>query len=558
MVGATSVNQNAPTIEPKFMRRRWAGLGALAMGLALIVMDGTIVAVAQPVIINDLDLSLTDAQWINSIYSVVFSALLLGMGRLGDRIGRRHIFVAGLIIFAASSALAAQSDTAAQLIGARALQGVGGALILPATLSSVNATFRGKDRAAAFGVWGAVMAGAAAVGPLLGGWLTSAFSWHWIFLINLPLAAIVLVAAFLTVPNTKGHAGGKGVDVDGLQLSMIGLGALVFAIIEGSDLGWWRPIQDFSIFGFNWPTSWPVSIVPVALAVGVASLILFIFWERHRARIGRSALLDLELFTIPTFSWGNITAATVAIGQFAIVFVLPLFLVNAVGLSTIGAGLVLAGMALGALISGGAARHLAARMGAPRVVIIGLGLEILAVGITAVVLHADFSPVALTGLLAIYGLGLGLASAQLTSTVLEDVPVALSGQGSATQSTMRQVGTAIGVAVSGAVLSLGLVNAPGERLGHVAGLDPKIAAELAAQTRSSAGGIISGLRAQGTDGDLGDRAPAVIDALAEAFAHATAWSLAAAVAFLLVGLLGAIRVKRVADKKPAEDLVDEA
>src|SRR5699024_9139864 len=130
------------------------------------------------------------------------------------------------------------------------------------------------------------------------------------------------------VPNTKGHAGGKGVDVGGLQLSMIGLGALVFAIIEGSDLGWWRPIQEFSIFGVNWPQSWPVSIVPVALAIGLASLVLFIFWERHRARVGRSALLDLELFTIPTFSWGNITAATVAIGQFAIVFVLPLFLVN--------------------------------------------------------------------------------------------------------------------------------------------------------------------------------------------------------------------------------------
>src|SRR5699024_9471714 len=145
------------------------------------------------------------------------------------------------------------------------------------------------------------MSGSAAIGPLLGGWLTSSYSWGWIFLINVPLAAILVAAAFLVVPNTRGRAGGKGVDVDGLQLSVVGLGALVFAIIEGTDLGWWKPLQGFSIFGLTWPASRPISVVPLFLLLGAGSMVLFVLWERHRARVGRSALLDLEVFRIPTF-----------------------------------------------------------------------------------------------------------------------------------------------------------------------------------------------------------------------------------------------------------------
>lgn len=534
------------------LRHRWAGLGVLAAGLALIVMDGTIVSVAQPVIIQDLDLTLTDAQWINSLYSVVFAALLLGMGRLGDRLGRRHLFVAGIAVFVAGSLLAATSEAAAPLIWARVVQGVGGALILPSTLSTVNAVFRGKDRATAFGIWGAVMAGAAAIGPLIGGWLTSSFSWEWIFLINVPLGIALVIAAFFVVPNTKGRTSGKGVDVDGLQLSAIGMGALVFAVIEGSDLGWWRPIQDFTVFGMTWSTDKPISIVPIFALVGLASIALFIIWERHRARVGRSAMLDLALFKIPTFSWGNITAATIAVGEFAIVFVLPLFLVNAVGLSTLGAGLVLAGMAAGAFISGAAARHLAARFGPPVVVLIGLGLEIIGVSVVVLVLGADISPLVLTLFLAIYGLGLGLASAQLTSTVLQDVPTDVSGQGSATQSTVRQVGTAIGIAVSGAVLSFALSQGPAEKLAQIHGVSPETAQQLGAATRSSAGGVISGLRAEGTSGKLGELAPKVIDTLANTFASATRWSLVSALIFLVIGLLGALRVHKAARQTAAK------
>lgn len=159
----------------------------LAAGLALIVMDGPIVDAALPTMIGALDLSLTNAQWVNAIYNVIFAALLLGAGRLGDRIGRRTTFAAGVILFVGGSLLAAVSSGPSSLIGARAVQGVGGALALPATLSTVNSLFTGKDRAAAFGVWGAVMSGTAALGPLLGGVLTKYCSWRWIFWVNLPL-----------------------------------------------------------------------------------------------------------------------------------------------------------------------------------------------------------------------------------------------------------------------------------------------------------------------------------------------------------------------------------
>lgn len=441
---------------PQTGRRRWIGLGVLAAALSMIVLDGTIVGVALPVLIDKLKLDLSEAQWVNGIYSVVFAALLLTAGRLGDRLGRRRMLVVGILIFMAGSLLAALSGDAGALILARVVQGVGGALILPTTLSSVNATFRGRDRAVAFGIWGAVISGMAAFGPLLGGWLTTAFGWQWIFVVNLPLGAIILVGAFLTVTDTRAVITSRGLDVDGLLLSAIGFGGLVFAMIEGRALGWWKPTAEFSIFGWVWPASAPVSPVPVAGAIGVAAIALFILWERHRGHNGRSAILDLSLFTVPTFTWGNLTALCVAIGEFGLLFVLPLFIVNAMGLTTLGAVLVLAAMGVGAFFSGSMARHLAERMGAPNVVLLGLGIEVVGVTAAALLLSASGSPWLLALLLVVYGLGLGLASAQLTGTVLADIPTEQSGQGSATQSTVRQVGSALGTALIGGVLAAGL------------------------------------------------------------------------------------------------------
>lgn len=526
-------------------RREWLGLAVLSIGLGLIVLDGTIVGVALPTIIDDLHLDLTDAQWVNSLYAVLLAALLLSTGNLADRWGRKKLFLAGLVIFVVGSLLAAASTTAGLLIGARAVQAVGAALIMPSTLSTVNAVFRGKYRAAAFGIWGAVISGAAAIGPLAGGALTQWASWHWIFLVNLPIGALVFIAALFTVTETRGAKMLPGVDVDGALLSAIGFGALVFAVIEGPDLGWWTPKRDLTIFGWVWPQEAMISAVPVALAIAAIAITLFIIWERHREKVQRAALLDLELFTFPTFSWGNLTAAMVAIGEFAIIFVLPLYLINALGLTVMGAGIVLAAMAVGAFLSGAAARHLAARFGSPGTVLIGLGLEVIGVLTVAILIHAT-TPAWIVALpLIVYGLGLGLASAQLTGTVLRDIPVDISGQGSATQSTVRQIGSALGTAIAGAALSMSLAITLPTAL-RKAGIDGNTADTLAESTRQSAGSTITQLRAEGNTSPLGEQTPAATDALASGFADGTRWALIIATLFLALGFVGATQLRRAA------------
>ncbi|KRA24424.1 multidrug transporter [Microbacterium sp. Root61] len=532
-----------PVEEAPPSRRAWLGLAVLSAGLGMIVLDGTIVGVALPAIIEDLKLDLTDAQWVNSLYAVLLAALLLSTGHLADRWGRKLLFLAGIVVFVGGSIYAATADASGPLIAARAVQAVGAALIMPATLSTVNATFRGKYRAAAFGVWGAVISGAAAVGPLAGGALTQYLSWEWIFLVNIPLGIIVFVAALFTVPETRGSKGLPGVDVDGALLSGIGFGALVFAVIEGPDLGWWKPKVDFHIFGWVWPATAPISIVPIAFAVAAVALVLFVVWERHRERVRRSALLDLHLFELPTFSWGNLTAAMVAVGEFAIIFVLPLYLINALGLDVMGAGLVLAAMAIGAFLSGAAARHVAARFGSPGTVLIGLGLELLGLLIVAFVTTGSTPGWLIALPLIVYGLGLGLASAQLTGTVLRDVPVEVSGQGSATQSTVRQVGSALGTAFAGAALSVSLALTLPAAL-EKAGVTGSEADSLADATRQSAGSTITQLRVEGTSSQLGSQTDAVVQALADGFADGTRWAMFVAAGFLLLGFVGAVKLRK--------------
>lgn len=528
-------------------RREWVALAVLSIGLGLIVLDGTIVGVALPNIIADLHLDLTDAQWVNSLYAVVLAALLLSTGKLADRWGRKGLFLAGLVVFMLGSLLAAIADASGPLIAARAVQAVGAALIMPATLSTVNAVFRGRYRAAAFGVWGAVISGAAAIGPLAGGALTQWASWHWIFLVNIPLGALVFVAGILTVPATRAGSHRPGADVDGALLSAIGFGTLVFAIIEGPDLGWWTPKGELQIFGWVWPADAAVSAVPVAFAASAVSLTLFVIWERHREKVQRSALLDLGLFVLPTFSWGNLTAAMVAVGEFAIIFVLPLYLINALGLSVMTAGLVLAAMAVGAFLSGASARHLAARFGSPGTVLLGLALEVIGIVVLALIISSTTPGWLLALPLVVYGVGLGLASAQLTGTVLRDVPVDASGQGSATQSTVRQVGSALGTAFAGTALSVALALTLPAALSD-AGFTGTEADQLADATRQSAGTTITQLQAQGATGPFGDQTQAAVDALARGFADGTRWSLLVAAGFLILGFVGAVRLRIVAQR----------
>lgn len=542
----------------------------------MIVLDGTIVGIALPTIITDLQLSLTTAQWINSLYAVVFAALLMSCGRAGDMLGRRSLFITGIAIFTVGSLIAALSASAEGLILARAIQGIGGSMVLPSSLATVNATFQGRQRAVAFGVWGATMAAVAAVGPLLGAWLTQSLSWPWIFWVNLPVGLAVISGALAFVANTR-DAHTLGFDWLGLALSATGFGALVFAIIEGAKLGWWKPAVDTNWGPLHWPTSRPLSLTAIILSFSVLAIGIFVFHQRRRLRQQRSTILNLSLLQIPTFSWGNVTAAAVAVGEFALVFILPLYLITADALTTMQAGWVLAAMALGALVSGANARVISLRWGAARAVVAGLILEVVGVAATAAVVWLRFGAVVIAVLLAIYGAGLGIASAQLTSTVLADIPVASSGQGSATQSTVRQIGAALGTALSGSILAATMPHALRSQLAST-GLPTDLVDSLAKSVTDSAGSLIVGLReavaagadprsvmsiigGAGADSTFlpGSGSPeafshlsggaaakldlnALVSALEGGFAQATTWALLGALIFLILGLVGALRV----------------
>jgi EmrB/QacA subfamily drug resistance transporter len=492
-------------------RNRWLGLVTISLAVAVIIADATIVNVAIPSIIGDLGISTTQAEWITSVYSLVFAALLITVGRLGDLYGRRRLLLLGTLVFVAASVLCALAPSGALLIAARVVQGVGGAMILPSTLSTLNATFRGRERGIAFAVWGSTIGGMAAVGPLLGGWLTTSFSWRWAFGINVFVGAVIVTGLLLYVKETKEDGATPGLDLPGTALSVVGLAGLVFTLIEGQRYGWWNP-SDTAASELGWTA--PVSpVVPVA-AVAVLALVAFVVVERRRQRADRVVVLDLALFSVPSFRNGNIAAMIISLGEFGLLFLLPLYIQNILGLSATRTGAVLVALAAGSFVSAPAAPQLTNRVGPRAVVRIGLAAEIVGILGIALSVGVDISVWRLVPWLFLYGFGVGFATAQLTGVILADVPVAKSGQASGTQSTARQVGSAFGVAIIGAVLVTTLTSSATDRL-EAAGVPADRTKALVTATTSSAGAAISSLRAQ-----QGPDAPAVV-ALEKAYVDAT-------------------------------------
>jgi len=510
-------------------RTRWLGLASLALGLAMIIVDATIVNVAIPSIIEDLGIQLTDAEWVNTVYSLVFAALLVTVGRLGDLYGRKRIYLGGLALFGGASLLCASAPSGTLLIAARALQGIGAACILPSTLSSVNAMFRGRERAIAFGIWGSVIGGMAALGPLVGGWLTTDFSWRWAFYINLPIGLLAGTVAFLTVPETRDPSASRGIDPMGILTSAIGFAALVFGLIEGQRYGWWRPTETFRIGSWEWPLA-SLSPVPLALVIAAVLLPFFALYELRRVAANRPVLLDLRLFRYRSFRWGNLAALIVSLGEFGIVFVLPLYLQAVLGYTALQTGLVLLATAIGAFLGGPAAANLAQRFGARQVVRAGMLFEAIGLVLLVPFLSPDTTGWRLAPALFLYGLGVGLATAQLTSVILAEVPTAQSGQASGTQSTTRQVGAALGIAILGAVLAAGLVSGTETRLTEQLGLPAQQAEQLARATKQSAGQILVQLRAQPGSQEI-------MRAIEDAFTDAARRTALVAAAFIAVGLV---------------------
>jgi EmrB/QacA subfamily drug resistance transporter len=523
----TAAGDVGPPATDSIDRQGWLALVAIALTVSIVIMDATVVNVALPVVLEDLKLTAADAQWINASYSLMFAALLLTLGRLGDLHGRRTLLGAGLVLFMAASLTAGLSNGAEMLIGSRFVQGVGAAMIVPSALSTLNAIFIDRARTIAFAVWGSAIGGMAAIGPLVGGWLATDASWRWAFWLNIPIGILVLLTGFRAIPQTKDASAEPGRDPMGVALSTLGMGAIVFALIESQWFGWWR--QDDGA----------LSPVPVALAGGAVLLVAFVLNGRRRAAAGRHVLIDLGLFGIRTFRAGVVAALIVAFGEFGLLFALPLLLQGTLGYSALGTGGIIVALALGTFFISGMLPRISMYVSQRTVVQTGLALETVAVAGLALSLSLTISTWVVCALLFTYGAGVGMATAQLTSLLLSDVPRDESGQASGVQSAIRQLGSALGVAVLGGLLIARLTSITRDNLTAL-NLPAQSIDGITSAVRDTAGIAIAGLQAQP---DAQAVATAASNAMISA-SQATLWGAAAA---LFVGLLATLALPSSAD-----------
>ncbi|MEN9753237.1 MAG: hypothetical protein RL670_928 [Actinomycetota bacterium] len=523
----------------KLARFRWIGLVFVSMAISLVIIDGTIVNTIFPSLIDALKLSSTEVQWVQEGYVLVFASLLLVWGSIADRIGRRLLLVIGILLFIAASMWCGVSESADSLILARIVQGIGGSMVLPTTLSLVNANFQGRDRGIAFAVWGSTIGGMVALGPVLGGWLATDFGadgWRLAFNVNLPIGLVIVIGLLLFMNESKVAQRGGGIDFVGAAISVVMFLTLVFGLIEGRAYGWWQAEADnqFVLGDFKWPTD-GISVIPVSLAISVVFFVLFALWEKHRERQHKNVLLDLDLFKIASFRNGSIAALIISMGEFGVLFALPLWLQNVVGLSPISSGMVLLWLAGGAFLASGAGGAMSGKVAPAIAVRIGVLLELVGVIAVGIAVGTDSGWGWIAPGLFLYGIGIGLATAQLTGVIMVDVPMEKTGQGSGSQSTVRQIGSALGIAVLGTVLfsatqgvlenKLTDLNVTGDQQSSIVNI-----------VVDSAGGAIPGLE----DGLVAQQVPQpvaadIAQASGEAFSEGARWTALAAAFFLLLG-----------------------
>ncbi len=409
--------------------RKWWTLGAVSFGLFMIMLDNTVVNVALPSIQRDLGVTLSELEWIVTGYALTFAALMLTGGKLADLFGRRLIFVAGIAVFTLSSLMCGFAESGGSLITWRIVQGVGAALMNPATLAIISATFPPQQRGMAIGIWAGVSAMALAIGPLVGGLLTEHVGWSWIFWVNVPVGVLGIFASFLLIDESRDDSHEQRPDIPGLLTSGLGLFSLTYGLIEANNYGW----TSGRILG--------------SFAAAVVLLAAFVLLERHQ----RLPMMDLSLFKNPTFTGANLAMLLVALSMFGVFFFVSLYMQNILGFSAVQAGAAFLPMTL--LIMGVApvAGRLSDRFGSRWLITTGLTLlSIQLFYYSTLGQHANFWDL-LPGML-LGGFGMSLAMTPTAAAVLRAVPTAKAGVGSATLNSMRQVGGALGIALMGAIM----------------------------------------------------------------------------------------------------------
>ena len=509
-------------IDPRVHERRWLILGVLCMSLLIIVMDNTILNVAIPSLITELGATNSQVQWIIDSYVLVFAGLLLTTGSLSDRFGRKGALQLGIVLFGIGSAASAMATSADGLILTRAFMGIGGALIMPATLSILINVFRDPvERGRAIAIWAGFSGLGVAIGPITGGFLLEHFSWSSVFWVNLPIGITALVLGAFLVPTSRDPEQGK-IDPIGAVLSFVGLASLLFGIIEGPSKGW----TDGLVVG--------------AFALSVVTLASFLAWELHT----KHPMLDLTVFKNPRFSAGSGTITIVFFAMFGSMLLMTQYWQLVHGYSPLEAGVRLLPYAATMMVVAPMSARFVERLGTKPIVLIGLSLVITGLLLLSTIASDSPYPVVI-GFFMVMAAGMGMTMAPATEAVMGSLPRAKAGIGSAINDTTRQVGGALGVAVIGTIVS-SVYSARIVDLGGVFGLS---GAEVA-QAESSLGA------AQGLAQGLGDQAGAFAGAAADGFVDALSVGLRVAALAVAVAFVVAWTFLPTRAAEPAYDVID--
>jgi EmrB/QacA subfamily drug resistance transporter len=439
--------------------RKWLTLAAVAFGLFMIMLDNTVVNVALPTMEKDLHVSLSQLEWVVTAYALTFAALLITGGKLADLYGRRRIFVLGLVVFTLSSLACGLAPNAGFLIGARAVQGAGAALMNPATLSIITATFAPKERGQAIGIWAGVSALALAIGPLAGGLITENLSWNWIFFVNVPVGALGIVVSQLVIRESRDMSHEQSIDLPGLVTSAGFLFALSYALIEGNKHGW----TSAEILGL--------------FAAAVVLLMALVLLELRQ----RLPMLDLSLFRIGSFAGANLVAMLVSLSMFGVFFFVSIYIQSILHYSATQAGAMFLPMTILIILIAPLAGRFSDRVGSRW--LMGGGMTL--VGISLLLyqrtgLHSSFWT--LLPAMILGGVGMASTMSPMTAAAMGAVPVDKAGVGSGVLNSFRQVGGSLGIALIGAIVASFIHHPPTTHAGaqdYVNGLHAGLAVSAA-------------------------------------------------------------------------------
>ena len=505
----------------KYRGNPWVILLVLSLGFFMTLLDLTIVNIAIPNMLTKLHASLDDILWVINAYALVLAVLLITAGRLGDLLGQRAMFITGIVVFTIASAACGLSPSAGALIGFRAVQGVGAAILMPQTLALLTMVFPAERRGAAFGIWGAVAGVATIAGPTLGGLLVTAFDWRYIFFVNLPIGVIVLVLSGILIPDLRTGREHR-LDISGVLLATAALLAICYGLVEGQRYGWGKITSFISI--------------PLILGVGVVLLAVFLLLQARKQ--DKEPLVPFSLFRDRNFSVMNVVSATVSIGMLGIFLPFTIYLQSVLGFTALKAGLTMAPASLIAMVVAPVAGRMSDRIGGKYILLSGLTLFAVGMGWIALIAQTDSAWYDFLAPQVAAGIGIGCTFAPMITVAMRNIDPRMAGAASGMFNTTRQVGTVVGTAGVGALLQNRLISGfTSQATQRTAGLPAPARATIIADFQQAARSgleVGSGRRLSGLGGQI----------FTHGFVEAMRPTMGVPIVILLAGAASCLAIKR--------------